>query len=263
MRKYLLVLSSLLLLSFTGISLKKRISDADYRYEFYTTDKVVSAKPDREYYWFKGGAIHNSEYGMAGELLQDEYLKFYHSNQLAEAGKYDNGLKEGYWKTWFKNGTLQSKTYWSDGQKDGGYLSYDQTGFLTEEGKYKNNKKHGRWINYISKDTLKYADGKIIEKKIKVKKVKDTLNTKPGFFKRLFTKKDKNAENPAGSSSIQKTDNADGTKKPGFFKRVFSKKEKNQNNQAVSKNRIKPTEGAPNKDGFFKMLFSKKEKNNG
>ena len=98
--KICLLLSTVLLFSFSETSLKKRISDADFRYEFYTTNKAVNPEPDRQYFWFKGGAIHNSEYG---ELLHSQFQKFYHSNQLAEAGKYNNGLKEGNWKSWFKN----------------------------------------------------------------------------------------------------------------------------------------------------------------
>jgi len=137
MRKFFLLLMVFTLFSFSDTSLKKRISDAQYRYEFYTTNKVVSAQQGRSYYWFKGGAIHNSEYGMAGELLHDSFLKFYHTNQLAEAGTYKNGLKEGYWKNWFDNGTLQSQTYWNKGQKDGKHMAYDKTGFLTEAGSIK------------------------------------------------------------------------------------------------------------------------------
>ncbi|MCO6147924.1 toxin-antitoxin system YwqK family antitoxin [Flavobacterium sp. NRK1] len=224
--KICLLLSVFFLFSFSETSLKKRISDADFRYEFYTTDKTLSPKPERQYYWFKGGAIHNSEYGLAGELLHKDFFKFYHSNQLAETGKYNNGLKEGYWKTWFKNGVLQSNTYWDSGQKDGRYYAYDETGFLIEQGKYKNNKKHGRWVNYISKDTLKYRDGKIVVKKIKVKKVKDTLhNNRQGFLKRLFIKKQKD-ENVNSATPAVKKNNSGTEKKPGFFKRLFSKKEK-------------------------------------
>ncbi|RXR31872.1 hypothetical protein EQG68_09390 [Flavobacterium piscinae] len=89
--------------SFAIPNLKKRITDKEYRYEFYTTQKEVSAKQDRLYYWFKGGAIHSSEYGVSGELLDGEFEKFYLSNQLAEKGVFKKGLKDGLWKTWHWN----------------------------------------------------------------------------------------------------------------------------------------------------------------
>ena len=237
MHKYALLLVAFFLVSFAGTSLKKRISDENFRYEFYTTDKVVSPKEDRQYYWFKGGKIHNSEYGLAGELLHDDYLKFYHSNQLAESGAFKNGLKIGEWKTWFENGKLHSKTYWNKGQRDGESLVYDTTGNLVEEGNYKNDKKHGTWINYVEGDTLKYRKGEL-----KVKKVKDTLKeNKPGLFKRIFSKKEKDSlavkqpkpEKVKESKQKKKTtkpgqDNKDKGNKESFFKRLFGKKDKNK-----------------------------------
>jgi hypothetical protein len=267
MRRYFLLFSALIFLSFADVSPKKRISDEHYRYEFYTTNKVISPDEGREYFWFKGGLIHNSEYGVGGELLHNDFFKYYHSNQLAEAGKFKKGLKEGYWKTWFENGTLQSKVYWDNGQKDGTYYGYDQTGFLTETGKYKNNLKEGRWINYISKDTLKYRDGKVVVKKEKVKKTKDTLQqkeNKPGFFKRLFGKKNKATKDGEVTTPSAKKTGAmapaqNQEKKDGFFKRLFSKKDKSNS----TKNNTKTAKVATpqNKDdGFFKRLFSKKDK---
>jgi len=236
MSKILVFLGTILLLAFANVSTIKRISDTNYRYEFYTTNKKISPKEGRNYFWFKGGAIHNTEFGVGGELLHDDFQKFYHSNQLSEAGRFKNGLKEGYWKTWFENGILQTKSYWNKGQKDGHYYSYDQTGFLVEAGSYKNNKKNGRWINFISKDTLRYRNGVVVVNKIK--SVKDTLGSnekKPGFFKRIFLKKQKDSINTAdGKVNTNSVDALPDTsmevkidkkkENQGFFKRVFSKK---------------------------------------
>lgn len=243
MHKYALLLAAFILVSFSDTSLKKRISDANFRYEFYTTNKVMSPKENRQYYWFKGGAIHNSEYGMAGELLHEEYLKFYHSNQLAEGGKFKNGLKVGYWKSWFENGTLESKVYWKNGQKEGKIWAYDATGELIETGRYKDNLKHGTWINYKRGDTLKYREGKLRIKKEKIKKEKDSLKeNEPGFLKRLFSKKrdtiakvqvvpDRSIQQPSQRNAAiikpqqQNKENKD-DKKGNFFTRLFGKKNK-------------------------------------
>lgn len=259
MRKFFLLISVFAFFSFTATSLKKRISDRNFRYEFYTTDKSVNLKQDREYYWFKGGLIHNSEYGMAGELLHDEYLKLYHSNQLAEAGTYKYGLKEGYWKTWYETGALQSKTYWDEGQKDGSYYSYDPTGFLTEEGHYKNNRKHGRWINYISTDTMQYRKGQLVHKKVK--------DTTPGFIKRLFIKKKERGEK--ADSSAATTDLQKGEKeKNSAFRRLFSKKkaqDSNRNSKNVKEDK-KLQHKEKGKNSWFNRLFGKsksEKKDNG
>ena len=260
MRKFFLFFSVLLFFSFTGTSLKKRISDKLYRYEFFTTDATVIAKSAREYFWFKGGVIHNSEYGTAGELLHDNFVKFYHSNQLAEAGKFNRGLKTGYWKKWYEDGTLQSKVYWDEGQMDGSFYVYGLKGNLIEEGSFKNNKKHGRWINYVNKDTIRYKHGLQV-----IKKVKDTLdkNKKAGLFVRLFSKKDKIAKE---KTSLQP--DVEKEKRKSFFRRLVSSKEKKDGNSSIKhpkpvKSKEKVQEKAVkemNEDGFFKRLFSKKDK---
>jgi len=254
MQKYFIVLISFLLLSFSDVSLKKRIADAHYRYEFYTTNKVVSAKPERSYYWFKGGAIHNSEQGMAGELLHNDFLKFYHSNQLAEAGEYKNGLKEGYWKTWFENGILQSETYWNKGQKDGSYAAYDVTGLLTQAGKYRNNKKHGKWINYIAHDTLKYNNDKVLLNTKKIKKDSTVTTIKrDNFIKRLFSKKGR-------SVKVGTTGGDDKKQKSPKQKNKMPKDKANSNSEL--KNTDDVNAGAKDNPGFFERLFSKKNKTN-
>lgn len=81
------------------LNLKKRLTDKQFKYEFFTTTKKVRAKSNITYYWFKGGAIHNSQEGIAGELLDDQFDKFYLSNQLAEKGKFKKGKKVGVWRT--------------------------------------------------------------------------------------------------------------------------------------------------------------------
>lgn len=158
---------ALILVSFSDPYTIKRISDADFRYEFYTTDKKINPKDNKMYYWFKGGTIHNSQAGIAGQLLHDKFVKMYHSNQLAESGTLKNGLKTGIWKTWHPNGMLQTIQKWNNGFKTGIFLNYDLKGNLLEKGKFKNNLKQGTWISYATKDTLSYRRGVVVQNKPK------------------------------------------------------------------------------------------------
>lgn len=172
------VLSSLLylilatlLLSFSDPYTIKRISDQNFRYEFYTTDKKINPKKSKTYYWFKGGLIHNSQAGITGDLLDDKFIKMYHSNQLAEQGEFKNGLKVGLWKTWHPNGKIQTIQYWSNGLKSGDYYCYDENGVMTVKGKFNHDIQIGKWIDYTKQDTLVYRKGIVVVKKTKVSKV--------------------------------------------------------------------------------------------
>lgn len=188
----------------------KRISDANFRYEFYTTDKKVSPKNHKIYYWFKGGAIHSAQGGVIGMLLHGDFTKMYHSNQLAEQGSFDNGLKVGLWKSWHPNGVIHVTQKWANGLKSGEYHLYDENGLELERGKFKNDHKQGVWIDFVKKDTVVYKKGKPVIKKVKIskdekRKLKELKNKekqtknktskneegKPNLIKRIFTKKSK------------------------------------------------------------------------
>lgn len=223
---------AVLLMSFNDPYTIKRITDTNFKYEFYTTQKKVSVKSGRDYYWFKGGAIHHSTAGFSGEALHESYQKFFLNNQLAEQGQFNKGLKTGIWKSWFPNGKLQTVATWWDGSLKGNYLRYDDQGNLLESGNFRGNLKHGKWIDFTKKDTVDYKNGAVrvkltteekaiakAEKKKKAEEQKaaksaDPQAKKKNFFQRLFQKKDPaKAENPQPQE-----------KKEGFFKRLFAKK---------------------------------------
>lgn len=207
----ILLITSLIFFSFSDPYSIKRISDKEFRYEFYTTDKTIKPKENKIYFWFKGGLIHSAQSGIAGELLNNKFVKMYHSNQLAEQGAFKKGLKIGLWKTWYKNGFVESTQKWKSGLKSGEFYHYAEDGSILEKGKYKNDIKHGTWINYVKKDTIVYMNGVVFTKKIKpskeekekekeekqkTKNTKKTLtkdsnsNNKKGLLKRLFNKKE-------------------------------------------------------------------------
>jgi hypothetical protein len=233
------------LLSFGSPLQKKKITDTNYRYEFYTTLENAEPKENRFYHWFKAGAIHTSENGISGELLAGNFEKFYLDNQMAEKGEFSKGLKIGTWKTWHKNGTLDTRQYWKDGRKSGSFLSYDTNGFLVEKGQYSRGKKYGKWINYIKKDTVTYKNDLVfikkptktkeerqIEKeKLKAEKAKRKLlkeeNKKmKAVVKSLKAKGTEKTQNKPNQKAAKK----ETTKNEGFLKRLFSKKPKPQPN---------------------------------
>jgi hypothetical protein len=179
---------ALILVSFSDPYSIKRISDSDFRYEFYVTDKTVTPKPNKVYYWFKGGAIHSAQGDFGGDLLNEAFLKTYHSNQIAEKGNFKNGLKMGLWKTWYPNGSIESTQKWSKGLRTGMYYKYDKNGFLAQSGCYKNDKKQGKWYDFVKKDTTNYNNGILKIKKQKLSKL-DKLTLKLQTLKDNANKK--------------------------------------------------------------------------
>lgn len=251
----ILLISFIFLSSFSGSNdplLKKRVTDKEYRYEFYVTKKTAKIRSNRMYYWFKAGAIHTSEYGVSGELLHDDFEKFYFSNQLAEKGQFRRGLKVGVWKTWYPNGVLETYQYYDEGYRKSSFYRYSNQGVLLEKGSYRANKKQGKWINYATNDTLMYKNDNVVIKKSKESKKGNENDVaagakKDGFFKRIFKKKEKKEEEekPKSKKETSKKGKENKTDKKVNLKANKGKKEE------VEKEK---------KKGFFGRLFSKKEK---
>ena len=251
LKKGLLIISFLCLFSFVKDSLhKKIIYDSNFLYEFYVFGKESkSVDITKRVYWFRGGKIHFSNYASGGYLLQDKFFKFYRSEQLAEKGFFEEGLKKGEWIEWYENGNLKKISEWKNGLMNGIFFEFDSTGKKITEGSYKNNLKHGKWIDFKKKDTVSFKSGKII-----INETTDdpSAEEKQPFFKRIFKKKD----------TISK-------KEESFFKRIFKKKD----STTTQKNKVKiisqekkikkkPLEPKKKEHSFFKKLFRKKEKNN-
>ncbi|MGH2665715.1 toxin-antitoxin system YwqK family antitoxin [Flavobacterium sp.] len=225
---YLIVV--LLLTSFSDPYSIKRISDANFRYEFYTTDKTVKPHSDKVYYWFKGGLIHNAQAGIGGALLNDAFVKMYHSNQLAEQGVFKKGLKVGLWKTWYPNGVVETTQKWSSGLRSGEFYHYDENGSVLEKGSFKNNRKNGTWVDFTKKDTVVYKKGIVFVKKPKLSK-EEKAKLKEEEKKADEAKKTLKAEEKAKKATPIKSEKESGNKpkKEGFFKKLFHKKKANQN----------------------------------
>lgn len=201
------IISLLGLVSFQDPYSVKRISDKNFRYEFYTTSKKINPSKNKTYFWFKGGLIHEAEFGVAGEVLNGSFKKYFHSNQLAAQGDFKKGLKVGLWRSWYENGKIESTQIWKSGQKNGEFVKYNDTGEILEKGRYKKNSKHGLWIDMIKKDSLIYKKGTIFLKK---KKLTDEEKKKIRLERKIKNKK--------GNSKEQKT-----LKKKSWFSKLFKK----------------------------------------
>lgn len=194
---------------------KKIIRSQGFDIECYVSlKKEKSFHNEKVYYWFKSGAIHNSLAASGGLLLHSSFTKHYKSNQLAEKGEFHYGVKNGSWKEWYENGKIKRINSWKKGVKNGLFSSYDSLGNMIEKGYYKNNLKVNTWINYKTKDTIHYQKGNLI--------IKDSLNKKEGFFKRIFKKKDSTSKIKSKPKKIKE----EKPKKDNFFKRLFKKKER-------------------------------------
>ncbi len=270
--RFITILLAFVLLSFGDPYTIKRISDKDFRYEFYTTNKKIKPKTAKTYYWFKGGLIHEAQGGIAGDLLDDKFTKMYHSNQLAEQGQFKEGLRVGLWKTWHQNGVLATTLSYSKGLRCGKYFRYDENGNLVENGKFSSDLKTGKWTNAESKEITTYKKGVIVKQKetftksekYRIKHENAKLENAQEAQKELEATSDavKLANYKAKAKEEKAIANAK-AKKEKEAKIASDKAEKAAKKEARKKAK-EQAKNEPKKDSkievFFKNIFKKKDK---
>lgn len=140
---------------------------------------------DRMYYWYSSNAIHTTQGGYSGKLLNGSYTEYYANKNLKEQGKFKNGLKTGTWKSWNDNGLLSEFTTWAKGIKQGEFAKYDEHGHIRQNGHYKENLLNGKVQLYPGTDsiqTLQYQAGQVVSGQLNTpslwQKVK-TIGRKP------------------------------------------------------------------------------------
>jgi len=90
------------------------------------TDRVILAEvkpvntlphPKKElfYNWYSANAIHSTQGGFSGKLLNGRYNEYYLNKSLKEQGAYKRGLKTGSWQQWKDDGTLLRQSSWKNG----------------------------------------------------------------------------------------------------------------------------------------------------
>ncbi len=96
---------------------KVRIAEDDKTIlaEIISVNSNPKAKPGLFYYWYTANSIHVTQGGFSGKLLNGTYTEFYLNKNLEEQGNFKKGLKNGVWKRWNEDGTLDRVTEWKNG----------------------------------------------------------------------------------------------------------------------------------------------------
>ena len=125
-------------------------------------------KHDRRYAWFSGNRINYTQGGYSGRLLHGAYSEHFDGNGLKCNGKYSNGLKDGEWKFWSKNGRLDSVVNYTSGILTGKFEKFNVDGDILESGSYRRGLIDGKVRRWVNKDSLRivyFKNGKQSEKK--------------------------------------------------------------------------------------------------
>lgn len=99
-----------------------------------------------------------------GRWLQHGKLFIFYKGRLTEMTTYRFGKRNGLHESYFKNGSIEFRYSYLNGQRNGKFYQYRENESLVEESEYKNGVLHGIQINYHPngrKEFVKhYVEGK-------------------------------------------------------------------------------------------------------
>ncbi|MBC7912839.1 MAG: hypothetical protein H7Y07_01835 [Pyrinomonadaceae bacterium] len=143
---------------------------------------------DRTYYWYGTNQINLTQGGYSGRLLNGVYMEYFPDRNIKLSGYYNNGLKEGIWKTWDSDGILIDYFTWKKGQRNGDFKLFNDSGKIQEIGIYKDDLLEGWKKVYTSSDSVEviyYNKGIIINGKDTkgLKKILKRKGPEKGFIR--------------------------------------------------------------------------------
>ncbi|MDR2868109.1 MAG: hypothetical protein LBV46_01020 [Bacteroidales bacterium] len=157
--KWFIALMALLIMGVVGCKNKKADPDetrqgkiVEATYENGTPRVVVFYKIDEK----------------TGKMTEEKVreVDYYDNGQKYVEGNYKAGLRDGEWKSYFKDGQIQSEVVYQNGEKEGNYTVYHENGKPYIKGQYKGGNCTGTWLFHaktgIVANRLEAKDGVII-----------------------------------------------------------------------------------------------------
>jgi hypothetical protein len=177
-----------------------QLTDSAYKYNIVvlaTKPEKLKTNHDKFYTWYINNTINTTQGNFSGKLFHGIFVKYFiNSNQLAEKGSYEYGLRNGTWYRWQENGNLISAINYKKGTMHGKAYFYAD-GELSEVTKYKKG---------IEKTKKEKQDTAKTEKKVKEKPAKETKE-------KSAKQKDKKPKTTDKSTKVEKTSKENKSKK--------------------------------------------------
>lgn len=133
--------------------------------ELMSVDLVREFYPDASVKWEKtylGSQPHGmwKEYDTAGVIISTIIYNL--GDKLGEGVMDDQGIKQGHWKEYYKEGVLRAEGDYKDGARVGSWKFFHVNGKLEQKGKYrKGGKPNGLWVWYYENSTVRREENYI------------------------------------------------------------------------------------------------------
>lgn len=79
------------------------------------------------------------------------------------SGNFENGSRQGRWTSFYENGEVKNVAFYEQGILNGEFKSFDRNGDLNESGQFLNDKKEGKWILSGGLQVVDYKDDQAVQ----------------------------------------------------------------------------------------------------
>ncbi|MPM04078.1 hypothetical protein SDC9_50348 [bioreactor metagenome] len=145
------------------------------------------------YYWYLNNAVHFSEGGYSGKLLNGKYISYYKNMNLRSSGTFRYGLMHDEWTTWYENGSMKSAEQWKKGKKHGVCIYFSEDGMKMTVEKYRHGILNGKMKVFCSDSLVevrRFKNGDEVLRKTK----KQTVASEDSVIKTNKHKANRKAE---------------------------------------------------------------------
>ena len=130
--------------------------------------KFINEKKDSIWnYYRKSDELLVSKDNYKDGKMHGESISYYPIGNIAEIINYNNGQKQGAWKKYFQDASIQLEGNYFDDEIDGKFDLYYPGGILKTTGGYKKSLKQGDFKYYSSSGKLEkienYVNGKLVK----------------------------------------------------------------------------------------------------
>lgn len=81
-------------------------------------------------------------------LLDGKWNEWHRNGVKSQEGSYKAGLEDGSWTKWREDGSKESERSFKNGKEEGTWVEWHANGQKAEERTYSGGKLHGFWINW-------------------------------------------------------------------------------------------------------------------
>jgi antitoxin component YwqK of YwqJK toxin-antitoxin module len=141
--------------------------EGEWRY-FYPSGKLMSVESFTNgaldgdvLYYFPNGALQGKEIWKSG-LLQDSAVYYFENERIDKRGTYRNSQYAGKWYHYYESGELEKIIEYVDGLPEGLFVWFEKDGNKLQEGSYHAGVENDEWKFYDKGKILyegKYANG--------------------------------------------------------------------------------------------------------